>query len=77
LLKNISPNGQPRVMKEKHLSLEIRQDKHTARAIWFNGALDPLPKAPWDIAFELVRNEYQGRVQPQIQIRALRAASVS
>jgi len=77
LLKNISPNGQPRVMKEKHLSLEIRQGKHTARAIWFNGAADVLPAAPWDIAFELVRNEYQGRVQPQIQIRALRAAATA
>lgn len=62
-------------MKEKHLSLEIRQDKETARAIWFNGATDPVPKAPWDVAFELVRNEYQGRVQPQIQIRALRSAA--
>lgn len=75
LLRNVFPAGQPRVMKEKHLSLEIRQDKETARAIWFNGATDPVPKAPWDVAFELVRNEYQGRVQPQIQIRALRSAA--
>lgn len=75
LLRDVYPVGQPRVMKEKHLSFEIRQGKQTTRAIWFNGALEPLPPAPWDIAFDLTRNEYQGRVQPQVQVRALRAAS--
>lgn len=74
LLRQVSPVGQPRVMKEKHLSIELRQDKQTNRAIWFNGAADPLPPAPWDVMFELTRNEYQGRVQPQIQIKALRSS---
>jgi single-stranded-DNA-specific exonuclease len=77
LLRNVHPVGQPRVMKEKHLSLEIKQGNQTTRAIWFNGALEPLPAAPWDIAFDLTRNEYQGRVQPQVQIRALRSVSAS
>ena len=74
LLRDVYSVGQPRVMKEKHLSLEIRQGKMTSRAIWFNGAQEPLPPEPWDIAFDLTRNEYQGRVQPQIQVRALRHA---
>lgn len=75
LLRNVYPVGQPRVMKEKHLSLEIKQGKQTTRAIWFNGALERLPSAPWDVAFDLTRNEYQGRVQPQVQIRALRSTA--
>ena len=72
LLRNVLPSGQVRVMKEKHISVELRQDKLSARAIWFNGAAHALPEPPWDVAFELTRNEYQGRVQPQIQIRAVR-----
>lgn len=74
LLRNIHPVGTPRRMKEKHLSLELRQGRTTTRAIWFNGAQDPLPPPPWDIAFDLTRNEYQGKIQPQVQIRALRSA---
>ncbi len=67
--------AEPRVMKEKHLSLQFRQGRHEARAVWFNGADQDLPDGPWDIAFELDRNEYQGKVRPQMQIRAVRAAS--
>ena len=74
LLRRVYPVGQPRVMKEKDVSLEIQQGKNTARAIWFNGAHEALPPPPWDIAFDLTRNEYQGKVQPQIQIRALRSS---
>ena len=73
LLRNVFPTGQARVMKEKHISIELKQDRNTSRAIWFNGAATPLPPPPWDVAFELTRNEYQGRVQPQIQIRAVRS----
>jgi len=73
LLRNVFPLGQSRVMKEKHISIELKQDRSSARAIWFNGAGTPLPPPPWDVAFSLARNEYQGRVQPQIQIRALRS----
>jgi single-stranded-DNA-specific exonuclease len=74
LLKRVQLVGQPRVIKERHVSLEIQQGRNTARAIWFNGAQEPLPPPPWDIAFDLTRNEYQGKIQPQIQIRALRSS---
>jgi single-stranded-DNA-specific exonuclease len=75
LLRKVTPVGQARVMKEKHLSFEIQQGTARARAIWFNGALEPLPPTPWDIAFDLTRNDYQGKVQPQIQVRALRQST--
>jgi single-stranded-DNA-specific exonuclease len=70
----VSPATTPRVLKEKHVSLCLRHGYYEARAIWFNGAAQPLPPPPWDVAFELVRNEYQGRVTPQMQVVALRAA---
>jgi single-stranded-DNA-specific exonuclease len=66
--------GEPRVMKEKHLSLSLRQGNREQRAVWFGGAEQPLPRGPWDVAFQIERNEYQGRVSAQIQIKALRSA---
>lgn len=70
----VSPAAEPRLLKEKHLSFSLVQRGKEARAIWF-GATRPLPRPPWDIAFELSRNEYLGRVTPQIQILALRSAA--
>lgn len=74
LLRKVFPAGAPKVMKQKHLSLELQQEKQRTRAIWFNGAAEALPEPPWDVAFDLTRNEYQGRVQAQVQIRAIRRA---
>ncbi len=65
---------EPRVMKEKHLSLTLRQQGREQRAVWFGSASEELPAQPWDVAFQLERNEWQGRVSPQLQIRAVRAA---
>jgi len=70
--RGVAPFAEPRVLKEKHLSLSLTQRGWESRAIWF-GAIQPLPKPPWDIAFELSRNEYLGRVSAQIQIKALRS----
>lgn len=71
--RGVAPLAEPRVLKEKHLSLSLTHHGWESRAIWF-GAAQPLPKPPWDIAFELARNEYLGRVSAQIQIKALRSA---
>ena len=40
--------------------------------MWFNAPSPSLPEAPWDLAVELTRNDYQGVVSPQILVRALR-----
>jgi single-stranded-DNA-specific exonuclease len=72
--RGVTLNAQPRVMKEKHLSLILRQGRHEARAVWFNAAAENLPRPPWDIAFQVERNEWQGTVSPQIHLRAVRGA---
>ncbi len=72
VLRCVTSTGPARQMKEKHISIELKQNGVSARAIWFNGASKPLPPEPWDVAFELTRNTYQGRVQPQIQIKSIR-----
>jgi len=62
------------VLKEKHLVLRLRQQNHLRRAIFFDGALSPLPTPPWDIAFRVNADEYEGETRLQMQVEALRAA---
>ena len=42
--------------------------------LWFGGAQTELPRLPWDVAYTVDRNEYQGVVRPQVQIKAVRSA---
>jgi single-stranded-DNA-specific exonuclease len=70
--RGVTLAGEPRVMKEKHLSLVLRQGRNEYRAVWFNSASEPLPRLPWDVAFQIERNEWQGTVTPQIHIKAVR-----
>ena len=72
--RGVTLAGEPRVMKEKHLSLMLRQHGDEYRAVWFGAAKDERPRLPWDIAFQIERNEWQGTVSPQIHIRAVRAS---
>jgi single-stranded-DNA-specific exonuclease len=65
---------EPRVMKEKHLSLVLRQDGDEYRAVWFGGAQDELPRLPWDVAFTIERNDWQGSISAQIHVKAVRTA---
>ena len=44
--RGVTLAAEPRVMKEKHLSLQLRQGRHDARAVWFGAAPDPLPPPP-------------------------------
>jgi len=73
--RGVSPVSTPRILKEKHLSLELRGRGSKRRAIWFNGALDELPRPPWDVAYTVNRNTWQGRDEAQIQIVAVRSAA--
>ena len=72
--RGVTLAGEPRVMKEKHLSLLLRQGGDEYRAVWFGAVSEKLPRPPWDIAFNIERNEYQGAVSAQIHMRAVRAA---
>jgi single-stranded-DNA-specific exonuclease len=74
--RSVTPSAEPRVLKEKHLRIAFAGSRRQpVSAIFFNGAEHPLPRPPWDVAFHLERNEYNGRVQAQMQIVAIRSAS--
>lgn len=73
--RGVTPVSEPRVIKEKHLRLQFPAGRQRIDSIFFNGAQHPLPRPPWDIAFHLERNCYNGRVTPQLQILDLRAAA--
>ncbi len=74
LARAVEPVVTPRVLKEKHLVLRLRQNGRHQRAIYFGGAENPLPAPPWDIAFRIGADEYQGEVRLQMQVEAIRAA---
>ncbi|MEO8353789.1 MAG: DHHA1 domain-containing protein, partial [Chthoniobacteraceae bacterium] len=72
--RGVTPVADPRVLKEKHLSFLFRQGSSKTKAIWFNGAAGELPQPPWDVAFTIDRNEWQGYPSAQLYIKAVRAA---
>ena len=63
----------PRVINDKHLILRLRQGNFHQRAVYFNAA--PLPPPPWDIAFRIRADEYEGQTRLEMQIQALRKAA--
>jgi single-stranded-DNA-specific exonuclease len=73
--RGVAPAVEPQVLKEKHLVLRLRQQNHFRRAIFFDGALSPLPTPPWDLAFRVNADEYEGEIRLQIQVEALRSAA--
>ena len=72
--RGVIPSATPRVLKEKHLKLELRSAGKRAQAIWFNATVDSLPRPPWDVAYMVNRNTWQGRDEVQIQIVAVRSS---
>ncbi len=77
LSRNVKPFNEPRIMNGKHLRLVLTQHGFHSEAIYFNGAVDALPRPPWDIAFRIERNEFRGDVRLQIQIQAIRSSQSS
>jgi single-stranded-DNA-specific exonuclease len=73
--REVEPTVEPKILHEKHLVLRLRQRGHFQRAIFFDGATEPLPPAPWDIAFQLKPDEYEGVTRLQLQVQALRQAA--
>lgn len=72
--REVEPSIAPQILKEKHLVLRLRQRNYHARAIYFDGARNPLPAPPWDIAFRIHADEYEGERRLQVQVEDLRAA---
>lgn len=73
--RGITPASAPKVMKEKHLRLDLRTSAGRRQAVWFNGALEELPRTPWDVAYTVERNTWQGRDEAQVRILAVRSSA--
>jgi len=71
--RGVEPAAEPQIVKDRHLVLRLRQKNHYRRAIFFDGAASPLPAPPWDIAFRVNSDEYDGEIRLQIQVEAVRA----
>ncbi|PYL35927.1 MAG: single-stranded-DNA-specific exonuclease RecJ [Verrucomicrobia bacterium] len=65
----------PRIVGEKHLQLRLRQHNYHQRAIFFGAAADALPKQPWDIAFRIRPDEYEGETRLEMRVEAVREAA--
>lgn len=74
LAREVEPVAPPRVMNEKHLLFRLRQGGRHRRAVYFNGAPNQLPPAPWDVAFRIRADEYGGETLVAMHIEAVRAA---
>jgi len=74
-VRGVTPISAPVVLKEKHLRFQLPNGRDNLWAIFFNGAARELPRPPWDVAFHIERNEFRGRISPQLQIVDIRAAA--
>jgi single-stranded-DNA-specific exonuclease len=72
--REVEPAGPPRMVKDKHLILRLRQGNYRRSAIYFDSAEATLPPPPWDVAFRIRPDEYEGEITLGVEIRALRAA---
>jgi len=74
LAREVEPVALPRVVNEKHLIFRLRQGSRHRRAVFFDGMTNPLPPTPWDIAFRIRADEYDGETLVAMQIEAVRHA---
>jgi len=74
LAREVEPVAPPRVMNEKHLLFRLRQRNCHRRAVYFNGAANQLPPTPWDVAFRIRADEYEGETLVAMHVEAVRAA---
>ena len=74
LAREVELAAPPRIVKDKHLIFRLRQGDRHRRALYFNGAANQLPPAPWDVAFRIRADEYEGETLVAMHIEAVRAA---
>jgi single-stranded-DNA-specific exonuclease len=75
--REVEPVAPPRVVNDRHLILRLRQKNYHRRAVYFDGASESLPSGPWDIAFRVCADEYQGETMLSMQIQAVRVAGTA
>ena len=70
----VEPVAPPRVANEKHLIFRLRQGDRYRRAVYFDGAATEFPPVPWDVAFRIGVDQYEGQTLVAMRIEAVRAA---
>jgi single-stranded-DNA-specific exonuclease len=70
----VEPVGAAQVSHEKHLIFRLRQGDRHRRAVYFDGATTEIPAPPWDVAFRIGADDYNGHTLVGMRIEALRAA---
>ncbi|HEY4270443.1 MAG TPA: single-stranded-DNA-specific exonuclease RecJ [Candidatus Udaeobacter sp.] len=70
----VEPVAPPRMVNEKHLIFRLRQGDRNHRAIYFDGAATEFPAPPWDVAFRIGVDEYEGETLVGMRIEAVRPA---
>jgi single-stranded-DNA-specific exonuclease len=70
----VEPVAPPRVANEKHLIFRLRQGDRYRRAVYFDGAATEFPPVPWDVAFRIGLDQYEGQTLVAMRIEAVRAA---
>jgi single-stranded-DNA-specific exonuclease len=73
-VRGVTPAWEPRILKNKHLKFDFLSNRRKISAIFFDGAVDSVPRPPWDVAFRLERNDFQGRVEAQMHVVGLRSS---
>jgi single-stranded-DNA-specific exonuclease len=74
LAREVEPVSPPRMINEKHLLFRLRQGDRHRRAVYFNGASNQLPPPPWDVAFRIRADEYEGETLVAMHVEAVRSA---
>jgi len=74
LAREVEPVAPPRVVNDKHLIFRLRQGDRHRRAVYFDGFPNQLPPTPWDIAFRISADDYDGETLVAMQIEAVRSA---
>jgi single-stranded-DNA-specific exonuclease len=71
----VEPAAPPRLVGERHLALRLKQHNWHQRGIFFDGMASPLPPPPWDVAYRICPDIYEGDTRIQLQVQALRNAA--
>jgi single-stranded-DNA-specific exonuclease len=72
IAREVEPVAPSRVVNDKHRILRLRQGNYHRRAVYFDSADVLLPPTPWDIAFRIRADEYEGETVLGMQIQAVR-----
>jgi len=75
LARGVELVAPPRVVNDKHCVLRLRQGNYHQRAVFFDSVNVSLPRSPWDIAFRIRADEYEGETRLGMKIQAVRQAA--